>query len=528
MRRHRRFLPLLVAILLLALPALANAAIPCTGTHWIGAWADAPSDAPAGSTIADIFDPSGHLKTPVNNETIRAVLMPTYGGSTIRIHLSNRFGVSPAVFGHVTIALKGDGAALAGPATTITFNGGSQTLTLAPGQDAVSDPVHFSFNALQLLAVSMFVSNDAGKPTEHYTGRQTSYLTAAGAGDHTTDTAATAFTNPTTDRDYVDGIDVLAPGSAGAIVTFGDSITDGYQGMTPLGVPEVTGTLDTNGRWPDDLARRLIAAHIPLSVLNEGISGNRVLQDGAVGGNYDTFGPSALSRLQADVLRQSGVTTVIWLEGINDLGQTPNASAAQLEAGWTKGIAQMHAAGLKVLQGTLTPSGGANGTYATAATNQVRQQLNTWIRTKSPADGVIDFDAAVRNSTDTAINPAYDGGDHLHFNLAGYQAMANAINLSQLRPASCTLPRLHVTITPRTLPAATRTVLRVRVTTPVNGRQVPVRGAIVTIGATHARTDRSGRAKLRVHTGRSGHMTVNVTATGEAPARITVPIRRAS
>ena len=396
-------------------------------THWIGAWASPPSDASGGLELSGLLDASDHLRFPINDETLRAELTPTYGGSTVRVHLSNRFGTGVVQFGHVTIALAGVGAALGGPATTVTF-GGSDAASVAPGQDVVSDPVGFSFAAMQTLAVSMYIANAPGPPTEHYVARQTSYFTPAGRGDHATDAAATAFTGVTTTRDYVDGIDVIAPHSARAVVAFGDSLTDGYQAAGLLGTPEASSTLNTNSSWPDDLARRLIAAKLRLSVLDAGISGNRVLQSGGSVG-----GQSALDRLKTDVLDQSGATTVIWEEGINDLGSTPIATAAQLEAGWTRGIAVMHAAGLRVVQGTIPPAGGANGAYGTAATNRVRQQLNAWIRTQSPADGVVDFDAAVANSSDTALNPAYDDGDHLHMDPAGYQAMANAIDLSMLR-----------------------------------------------------------------------------------------------
>ena len=422
----------------LPLPAMASAAS-CSSTHWIGAWEAAPSDASGGKSLEDLADPSGDFKMPVKDETIRAVLTPTYGGSTLRVHLTNRFGTKPVTFAETTVAIQGAGASLAGPAAPVTF-GGSGSVTVAPGKSVISDPVSFTFTAMQTLAVSMFVSNDPGKPTEHYTARQTSYLTDPGTGDHAADPTATAFTQQDTSRPYVEGIDVIAPASAGAVVTLGDSITDGYQGVAPPALGEVKSTLDTNGRWPDDLARRVIAANMPLSVLNAGISGNRVLHNGVRGGNTDTYGPSVLNRLNDDVLYQAGVTTVIWLEGINDIGQKPYATATQIEAGYGEAIARMHAAGLTVLQGTLTPSGGnAVASYGDKAANREREQINHWIVTRSPADGVINFAAAVQDPSDhSIIKPAYDGGDHLHFNPAGYKAMANAVNLTLLRQATCT------------------------------------------------------------------------------------------
>jgi lysophospholipase L1-like esterase len=517
--------PALVGLLLIALPAAATAAS-CNSTRWIGAWEAAPSDASGGTSIEDLGDPSVHIKQPVDNETIRAVLTPTYGGSTIRVHLANRFGTTPVTFGETTIARKGAGASLAGPVTRLTF-GGSGSVTVAPGQDVISDPVHFTFSAMQTLAVSMFVSNDPEKPTEHYTARQTSYLTDPGTGNHAADTNGSAFVQQDTSRPYVEGIDVLAPASAGAVVTLGDSITDGYQGVAPPGLGEVKSTLDRNGRWPDDLARRLIAARIPLSVLNAGIGGNRILQNGAVGGNTDTFGPSALSRLDGDVLHQAGVTTVIWLEGINDIGQTPNATATQIEAGYTQGIAVMHAAGLKVLQGTLTPSGGSSASsYGDAAANQERQQINQWILTKSPADGVINFAAAVQDPSDPSIiNPTYDGGDHLHFNLAGYQAMANAIKLKLLRRVTCTVPKLKLTETPRTIPPGKRVVLRFLVTAPLNGHQEAIKKAIITIDRHRLTTNSHGRATITVRFSHPGPIRARATARGYTPASHTIRIR---
>jgi lysophospholipase L1-like esterase len=394
-----------------------------------------PSDASAGTDISDLFSPSGDVKQPVSNSTVRAVLTPTFGGSTVRVHLSNRFGTGPVTFATTTIARKGAGAALTSRPVRLTFRGQS-SVTVEPGRDVVSDKATFSYKAFQNLAVSTYVSNGAGQPTEHYTARQTSYLTSSGAGDHSADTGGDAFGQHTTTRPFVTGLDVRTRQSARAVVTFGDSITDGYQGQAPAGVPETKEGIDANGRWPDVLGRRLRAGRIPLSVVNAGISGNRVLRDGADGGEMrDVYGPAALKRLSADVLRQSGVTTVILFEGINDLGQDASVTAQQLIAGYRTLIKRMHAAHLRVLQGTLTPSGGASGgEYGTAATEGKRQAVNTWIRTKSTADGVIDFDAAVRDPSDRSrIDPRYDGGDHLHFNLAGYKRMGRAVKLKQLR-----------------------------------------------------------------------------------------------
>ena len=427
---------------LLAVPGTATAVpLPsCTDQGWVGAWAAAPSDASRGTDTFDpfdfdMYDASLNPKSVTRNETTRAILTPTFGGSTTWVRLSNRFGTVPVTFAHTTIAQRASEAALVpGTTTPLTF-GGRQSVTVAPGQDVVSDPVGFSFEAFQSLAVSVYVTGDVGKPTEHYIARQTSYLTPEDAGDHTEDLDGGAFTQRTTARPFVSGIDVLAPLSTGAVVALGDSITDGYQEL-PSGPPESPEGIDADGRWPDVLARRLRAASRPLSVLNAGIAGNRVLQDGTIGDNPDVYGPAAIRRLDADVLSQSGVTTVILLEGINDLLESPNATVEELLGGYRQLISSVHSRGLRVLQGTLTPAGGSEG--ALPDTEAKRQAINTWIREESPADGVIDFDAAVRDPADPSrIDPDYDGSDHLHFNLAGYLAMGNAVPLELLLDPAC-------------------------------------------------------------------------------------------
>ncbi len=515
-------------------PALAGAAS-CRISQWVGAWEAPPSDASQGTSDSDVFAPSedfppgsaGDVKQPVNDSTVRVILTPALGGSTVRVHLSNRFGSVPVTFDHVTIGKQASGAMLSAAPVPVGFDG-KAAVTVAPGQDVVSDPASFTYQAFQNLAVSVFVSENAGMPTEHYEGRQTSYFTPDGVGDHAADTNGTAFALYNSTRPFVDGLDVVAPASTGAVVAFGDSITDGYQGDAPAGVPASPQGYNENRRWPDDLARRLIAARISLSVLNAGISGNRVLLDGTVGGGPDVYGPSALSRLGQDVLDQVGVTTVIWLEGINDIGQSPAATAAQIEAGYIKGIAQMHAAGLKVLLGTLTPSGGdVTSSYGDAAANQEREQIDAWIRAKSPADGVIDFDAAVRDPADSGqINPVYDGGDHLHLNPAGYQAMADAINLVSLRRATCTQPELWLTATPRTVRAGQRVRLRLRVTSP-SPPAGPVSGVLISIAGHRVHTNKHGTATIGLVLAHAGIFHITATRGGYRSAHGTIKVIRA-
>lgn len=439
MTRGRLAISVAVAglIIQLAVPGTATAEpLPsCSEQDWLGVWAAAPSDASLGTDDMDSYDMSMNPKSVVRDETIRAILTPTFGGTTARIRLSNRFGTVPVTFAQATIARRASGPALV-PGTTVplTFSG-DRSVTLTPGQDVLSDPVEFAVQAFESLAVSMYVAGDIGKPSEHDVARQTSYLTPEGAGDHTSDVDESAFTERTTSRPFVSGVEVLAPLSDSAVAAVGDSITDGYQAV-PAGAPETVEGIDADGRWPDDLARRLAAAGRPMSVLNLGIAGNRVLQDSVVGGQPDVQGDALIRRLDADVLTQSGVTTVIWLEGVNDLLMSPNATVEQLTGGYREVIDRLHAQGLRVLLGTLTPAGGNSS--APPGFDDARQAVNTWIRQESPADGVVDFDAAVRDPADPSrINPAYDGSDHLHFNLAGYQAMADAVPLELLTDRPC-------------------------------------------------------------------------------------------
>ena len=229
-------------------------ASPVCGTHWAGAWAGVPGDSSQGTDIGDVFAPSyepgpDDLKQPLSDATVRAMLTPSVGGSTVRVHLSNRFGTGSATFGHVTIGKQGSRATLAATPVPVTF-GGKPSITLAPGRDAVSDPVAFSYAAFETLGVSVYVRGDIGKPTEHYQGRQNSYFTSNGAGDHAGDQAGDAFAHRNTTRPLVTGLDVRVARPLGAVVTFGDSITDGYQGQAPAGVPESPEGVDANGRWP--------------------------------------------------------------------------------------------------------------------------------------------------------------------------------------------------------------------------------------------------------------------------------------
>jgi lysophospholipase L1-like esterase len=277
-----------------------------------------------------------------------------------------------------------------------------------------SDPVDLTFTAFSDLAIDLFISGDtSGAPLTMHTGAlQTNYLSEPGnfAGQASFPVARTVPS-----WYFLSRVEVVTPVAVGAVVTFGDSITDG-----------TASTPNANRRWPDDLARRLSAGTTTMGVLNVGIGGNRLLSDG--------MGVSALARFDRDVVAQSGVTHVIVLEGINDIGFAGDEAAptaADLIAAHQQLISRAHARGLTILGATLTPYEGA--AYATSAGEAKRQAVNQWIRTSGAYDGVIDFDAATHDSKEvTKIRPAFDPGDHLHPNDSGYQAMADSIDLGLL------------------------------------------------------------------------------------------------
>jgi lysophospholipase L1-like esterase len=389
--------------------------------HWVGSWEASPSGV---STTQSL-----------EYQTVRMIIAPHLGGSTLRVHLGNRFGSAPVTLGPVTVGLRGAGASLvAGSERQVSF-GGRSTVVLQPGADAVSDAVSLRFGPFRDLAVSLYVPGVVTRPDEHFSTRQTSYLTPRGSGDQTAQISSPAFAPTATDGFstgwyFLDGVDVRAPGPTGAVVTLGDSITDGFQATSAN--KEDLSTIDTNGRYPDDLERRLEAAGIPLSVLNAGISGDELLASG-----LPTFGPGGLARFGPDVLAQAGVTDAIVLEGTNDIAR--GASAGRLIAAYEQLISRAHAAGVAIQLGTITPAGRARqAAYAAASSGGVRDQVNQWIRTQHFSDGIVDFDAAVRDPKDpNAISPAYDGGDGLHLSLAGYEAMARAVNLAELARPNC-------------------------------------------------------------------------------------------
>ncbi|MEU9344979.1 SGNH/GDSL hydrolase family protein [Streptomyces sp. NPDC048278] len=362
---------------------------------WAGSWEAAPSG----------------TEPAVPGAAYRNVVHLSAGGSEVRVRVSNRLGSAPLRVGAVTVALRqGSGpAAVPGSMRAATF-AGAATAVVPVGRDLVSDPVPLAVQGGADLLVSVETPGDSGPATYHRVALQTSYLAADGAG-RADDADGAAYTRTTGHWYYVTGVDVRAV-NRGTVVAFGDSLTDG------------NGTsMDANHRWPDRLAERL--RPLRAGVLNAGISGNRLLLD-------STGGPGALSRLDADGLDRSGVRTLVVLEGINDIKGTPEATDPDdLVRAYRTIVARAHERGIRVVGATLTPYEGYSA--YTDAREAVRQRVNALIRTGHVFDAYVDFDAVVRDPQRPGrILPAYDPGDHLHFNDTGTRALADAVPLGEL------------------------------------------------------------------------------------------------
>jgi lysophospholipase L1-like esterase len=354
----------------------------------------------------------GPLTEAANDETVRMVQRVTVAGNFVRVKLENTFGIEPVTIGEAFVGLRGTGAALVGGSNRrLTFSG-LPSVTIAAGDGVYSDPVRLTVAAQQDVAVSLYVPGTSVQASWHGNARITSYRTAPLAGNHAADEGGAAFTATTTRMLWVTAIDVFAPSVTGAVVCFGDSITDG------------TGsTVDAHDRWHDVLARRLL--ELPAvqrkSVVNEGIGGNTITHTTPPG-----TGPAAIDRLDRDVLDRAGVTHVIFFEGTNDIQR--NATATQVITGAQEVIDRVHAAGLRIIGVTIIPR--HNATWTSTMTDY-RHQVNDWIRNVANFDAVIDFDARVRDPADPDhINPLYDLGDHIHPNPTGYAAMGEAIDLA--------------------------------------------------------------------------------------------------
>lgn len=386
---------LTAALLALALPqALPAAARPADTRHDVVTWA----------ASAD------RLGEGVPDRGYRLVVRTSVGGSDLRIRLTNAFGDRPVTFDSVYTGVQRQGAALvAGSNRRLSF-GGAHSVTIPAGGTALSDALPGRLPAATALVVSLHSPDAQGPASGHGMAMRTSYLTQ---GDHTAEEGADRWSETTGSWFYLDAVSVRANAPTGAVVALGDSITDGWQS-----------SFDLDRRWPDYLARRLRRADTALKgVANAGISGNKVLADG--------LGRSALNRLQRDVLSQPGTRTVFLFEGVNDIKAHTGVSAQDLVTGYREIVRRAHAAGKCVVGATVAPFKG--WAEWDPAAESVRQDVNTFIRSSGEYDAVTDFDGILRSPYDPErILPVFDGGDHLHPNDKGMQAMADAVDLTAL------------------------------------------------------------------------------------------------
>lgn len=389
------------------------------GEAWIGTWGAPPQ--PVWGTD---FAVPWNIPRNLWNQTVRQIAHVSLGGHRVRVVLSNEFGDRDLVIGAAHVALSGAGGAIAaGSDRALTFSGAVQ-VTVPPGAPIVSDPVELDVPALGDVAVSVFLPDITPLSTAHWEGVQTAYI--SGPGDHTGDAEITPQSTMKA-RVFLSGIMVDAPADASAVVTFGDSITDG-----------ANSTPDANHRWPDVLAARLQkSGEANVAVLNEGISGERVLRD--------RMGLNALANFDRDILVWPHVRTVVLMMGINDIGwpgsglapHESGPSAQDVIAGYKQIILRAHLHGLRIIGATLTPFGDAfKGTpfegYYTEEKEAKREAINQFIRSGA-FDGVLDFDAVVRDPDHPKqIQARFNSGDQLHPNDAGYAAMADSVDLGML------------------------------------------------------------------------------------------------
>ena len=394
------------------------------GGHWVSAWGT--------SVHVPLQFPGMPGEPALEDKTVRMVVRPTISGSKLRVRFSNEFGTSALAIGAAHVALTDEGSKIQ-PKTdrALTF-GGKSSVSIPPGAPILSDPVELSVKAFSEISISIYLPANAAVLTWHSPGQRQSYL--AGPGDRTGNPELPGAEHKTAWY-FLSSVEVWAPASTTAILALGDSITQGTS-MKP-------NELYTD--WPDQLAQRLAGqGGSEIAVVNEGIGGNRVLHDAA--------GVSALARFDRDVLAQPGVTTLILLEGINDIGfprirfaefknlpaprenpfSSQKVSAEAIIDGLKQIIGRARAHGMRVFGGTLTPFEGTNSYDAEGEV--IRLEVNKWIRTADGYNGIFDFDALLRDPVHPSrLQEVYDSGDHIHPSPAGYKAMADSISLSRLR-----------------------------------------------------------------------------------------------
>ncbi|MCC8393090.1 SGNH/GDSL hydrolase family protein [Paraburkholderia sp. MMS20-SJTR3] len=393
-----------------------------TSGQWVSAWATALQPIPQRADLPPLY------RAPeVAGRTIRQIVYPTLSGKSARIHLSNAYGRTPLVIEDLRIARSAGGAAAAeGAGTRVTF-GGRGAVSIPPGGELDSDPVAVDIIEGTPYAISAFMGPDQRMAAWHRVSNQVNYVSAP--GNHAADASAAAFRGRFTQYMWVTGLSVDASAPAATVAAIGDSITDGMRS-----------SLNRNRRWPDALARRLDASGgQSVAIVNLGISGNRLLSDSPC------YGDALVSRFDRDALRRPGVKAVVLLIGINDINfaampahsgldcDFPHTSvtASDLISGYQRVIAAARHAGVKVFGATLTPAS------LPPEREDIRLAVNQWIRTSRSFDGVVDFDAALRDHAQPdRLQRAFDSGDHIHPSDAGYAAMADAVPLDAVLNAT--------------------------------------------------------------------------------------------
>ena len=375
---------------------------PRAARHWVGTWAASPQR----------VEPRNMPTAPgLPHATLRQTIKVTLGGRRMRVHFSNAYGDGPLEIRAAQVALPaGPGAICRSTRRSLSFHG-RKAITIARGEEIVSDPLRFRLRPLSELTITLELGAAPSHITGHPGSRATTFLQP---GDYVS--AATLPNPATTVHWYIlDGVDIETRRPASAVIAFGDSITDGYGTTT-----------DGNDRWPDDLARRLAAqaATRRIAVLNAGIGGNCILRK--------CLGPAGVARFGHDALEAAGARWVLLFEGVNDIGTSQHSVAQALIAADRRLIAQAHAHHLLIYGMTITPLGGSF--YDSPAHRADWRQVNHWIRSSGSFDAVIDFAAVARDPRHPfRLLPADDHGDHLHFNPSGYARLAAAIPLRLFR-----------------------------------------------------------------------------------------------
>ncbi len=400
-------------LLLTLVFACASSAAP---DHWVVTWGASASPQRTEAQMRD-------EQLIYQNQTLREVVHSSIGGQVVRVRLSNAYSKQSAEIASAHISLSANKAEIVKASDHVLTFSGQVTVTIPPNAVVVSDPVKLDVPPAHDVAISLFLPKATMAGGIHYAAQQTTYL---GTGNLT---GSESITPAATLESWVflSDLDVMASGPASTLIAFGDSITDGAKSTT-----------DANRRWPNFLATRLSVrrGHPEIGVLDAGIGGNRILHDALTDVR---FGVNALARFDRDVLAQPGARYVIVLEGINDLGHAGSSapasetvSAREIISGLQQLAERAHENGLAIFGATLTPfEGTIYPGYFTPDKEAKRKAVNQWLRTTNVFEGVIDFDKALRdpNHPDRML-AAYDSGDHLHPNDAGYKAMADSIDLS--------------------------------------------------------------------------------------------------